>query len=154
MLSGFGNTSCPIQSQEFLIYKIFLLSSLSKLLFHISCIKFTEKCNQTSGHWFGHNFPYRQAMQGRKQGRRAGAGHTGVAGGQGGRRGRHEAFCVWEGYIFPTLRSTLWRCDQLTQGSLSAGVKTSVPLFCARLGTYCHCLSLQPSALVSFWSHN
>lgn len=46
-------------------------------------------------------------MQGREQGRRAGAGHTGFAGGQGGRRGRHEDFCVWERDVFPTSRPPL-----------------------------------------------
>lgn len=48
MLSGFRNVSCPIQSQELLICRLFLLGSPSKLLFHMSCINCTEKCNQTS----------------------------------------------------------------------------------------------------------
>lgn len=64
-------------------------------------------------------------MQGREQGGRAG---TGCTGGQAGRRGRQESFCVWERCIFPTSRPPLWRCDQLTRGGLSAGMKRKAVL--------------------------
>lgn len=132
------------------IPRLFLLGSLSKLLFHVSCIKFTEKCNQTSRTLIW-NFPYRQAVQGREQGRRAGAGHTGVAGRQGRRGGRQtHSLCVWERYAFPTPRPPLWRHDWLTREVLCAGVRSGAPLFCARSATYHHCPSLQPKALLSF----